>query len=545
MEQVTPRRDFCDRRPPVNLVGSISAKVMALTVFALLAVVAVGVTGWSAVSGLQGRVNQMGVVQHVLHNQAEADGGNHAIQFDVLAAATATTAKGRKAALDDLAERRAALSQRIGDSRTVLEDAGAGEQLRQAFADLAPTLAAYEATSGAAADALEGRAGTAAKVAAVDAAQAAFDVRFDQLTARINEFADTARRQAEEDTASARRRTLVLLVLAGAVVPGVGLLIRHAIDRTIRTTSQILAVVDAAAGGDLTGQVTVVGDDPIGRVGQGMARLLGQLRASIGGIGQTAAMLAAASGELLTVGQQMAATARTASDEAGVVSATAGQVSASVETVAAGAEEMGAAIGEIARNATQAAGVAASAVRVAEETNATVAKLGASSAEIGEVVKVITAIAEQTNLLALNATIEAARAGEAGKGFAVVAGEVKELARQTANATADIAARIDAIRTDTKAAVAAIGEIGKIIAAIDDTQATIAAAVEQQTTTTAEISRSVAEAATSSAGIAERVSGLARASEQTTSGVAETQRAAHQLAGMAAELRQLVGHFTC
>ena len=531
----------------MNLVGSISAKVMALTVFALLAVVAVGVTGWSAVSGLQGRVNQMGVVQHVLHNQAEADGGNHAIQFDVLAAATATTAKGRKAALDDLAERRAALSQRIGDSRTVLEDAGAGEQLRQAFADLAPTLAAYEATSGAAADAdaLEGRAGTAAKVAAVDAAQAAFDVRFDQLTARINEFADTARRQAEEDTTSARRRTLVLLVLAGAVVPGVGLLIRHAIDRTIRTTSQILAVVDAAAGGDLTGQVTVVGDDPIGRVGQGMARLLGQLRASIGGIGQTAAMLAAASGELLTVGQQMAATARTASDEAGVVSATAGQISASVETVAAGAEEMGAAIGEIARNATQAAGVAASAVRVAEETNATVAKLGASSAEIGEVVKVITAIAEQTNLLALNATIEAARAGEAGKGFAVVAGEVKELARQTANATADIAARIDAIRTDTKAAVAAIGEIGKIIAAIDDTQATIAAAVEQQTTTTAEISRSVAEAATSSAGIAERVSGLARASEQTTSGVAETQRAAHQLAGMAAELRQLVGHFTC
>ena len=193
-------------------------------------------------------------------------------------------------------------------------------------------------------------------------------------------------------------------------------------------------------------------------------------------------------------------------------------MSKNVTTVSTGTEEMGASIKEIAKSANEAAKVATSAVKVAERTNATVAKLGETSAEIGNVIKVITSIAQQTNLLALNATIEAARAGEAGKGFAVVANEVKELAKQTAKATEDISRKIEAIQGDTKGAVEAIAQIGKIINQINDIQNTIASAVEEQTATTGEISRNVSEAARGSNEIAQNITGVAQAARSTTRG---------------------------
>jgi methyl-accepting chemotaxis protein len=258
---------------------------------------------------------------------------------------------------------------------------------------------------------------------------------------------------------------------------------------------------------------------------------------------QTSQALASAAQELSTVSQQMASNAEETAAQAGVASAAAEQVSRNVSTVAAGTEEMGASIKEIAKNAHDAAKVATAAVKVADKTNATVAKLGESSAEIGNVVKVITSIAQQTNLLALNATIEAARAGEAGKGFAVVANEVKELAKQTAKATEDIGRKIEAIQADTKGAVEAIGQIGKIINQINDIQNTIASAVEEQTATTGEINRNIVEAAKGSSEIAQNVMGVAQAARGTTEGASDTRKSADELAKMALDLQELVRRF--
>lgn len=318
---------------------------------------------------------------------------------------------------------------------------------------------------------------------------------------------------------------------------------RHQSEELRTKVEEILEVVHAAAGGDLTRDVAVTGTDAIGQMGEGLNRFFTNLRTSVSNIAQTAQTLATASQELGSVSQQMASNAEETSAQANVASAAAEQVSNNVTTVATATEEMGASIKEIARNATDAAKVATSAVKVAEKTNATVAKLGESSAEIGNVVKVITSIAQQTNLLALNATIEAARAGEAGKGFAVVANEVKELAKQTAKATEDISRRIEAIQTDTRGAVEAIAQIGKIINQINDIQNTIASAVEEQTATTGEISRNVAEAAKGSNEIAANITGVAQAAQGTTEGASDTKKSADELSRMAHGLQQLVSRF--
>ena len=264
------------------------------------------------------------------------------------------------------------------------------------------------------------------------------------------------------------------------------------------------------------------------------------LKKTLEAVDRNSQALATAAEELTAVSQQMSSNSEETATQANVVAAASEQVSKNVQTVATSAEEMSASIGEIAKNSSEAARIATTAVKVANDTNSTVGKLGESSTEIGKVIKVITSIAQQTNLLALNATIEAARAGEAGKGFAVVANEVKELAKQTAAATEDISAKIEAIQGDTGGAVDAISQISEIINQISDIQNTTASAVEEQSATTNEIARNASEAATGGTEISRNIANVSDAAQNTTQGANNVLSAATELAKLAAELKTIV-----
>lgn len=119
--------------------------------------------------------------------------------------------------------------------------------------------------------------------------------------------------------------------------------------------------------------------------------------------------------------------------------------------------------------------------------------LDASATKIGDVLNLISEISDRTNLLALNATIEAARAGEAGRGFAIVASEVKNLAGQTAEATADIAQLVAEIQNGSAGAVSAIGNIREIARENGDFAQQISEQVEHQMATVQAVAQSIGQ----------------------------------------------------
>jgi methyl-accepting chemotaxis protein len=134
---------------------------------------------------------------------------------------------------------------------------------------------------------------------------------------------------------------------------------------------------------------------------------------------------------------------------------------------------------------------------------------------IAQIADFIGGVAYQTNLLALNATIEAARCGEAGRGFAVVASEVKSLAHETSRAAADIALRIQTVRSATDQVVAAIGVTVDRIGHIADMAGQLGGAMVQKDRVSQAISRCVGAAATEAQNLALVLQDVGRSTSET------------------------------
>lgn len=367
-------------------------------------------------------------------------------------------------------------------------------------------------------------------------------------------------------------KILILIFIIFAIITGIIIAV-ISIRQVIKPLLQVVeSLKDIAEGeGDLTNRLNISTKDEIGELAHWFDLFMEKLQEIMVLLSGNADVLGKSSEDLTGLSRQMSAGANKMSEKSNSVASSAEEMSTNMASissaieeassnigmVATSVEQMTSTINEIAQKTDKARFITNDAVGQASSATDKVDELGRSAKEIDKFTETITEISEQTNLLALNATIEAARAGEAGRGFAVVASEIKELAKQTSEATNEIKIKIDGIQASTNSTIANITQVSKVINEVNEIVTTIASAVEEQSVTTKEIAINVAQtsqglnevsensaqSSNSSKAIASDISEVNNAANNISNGISQVNLNAEELQSMAKRLKDTVEKF--
>jgi methyl-accepting chemotaxis protein len=355
----------------------------------------------------------------------------------------------------------------------------------------------------------------------------------------------------------ARYAGILSLVMIGALLITLPISMRlHAvIANPIR---EIAEATSRIAAGDLTVRVSATPrKDELGLLSTKISEMIDNLRAVTLQIAEGAELLLASGANILSTTIQMVSTTTE-------TATTVAETTTTVEEVKQAAQMNSQKAKDVSDSAQKAAQVSLAGRKSVEETvegmnrirqqmeaiaESTV-QLSEQSQAIGEIVDTVNDLAEQSNLLAVNAAIEAAKAGEQGKGFAVVAQEVKTLAEQSKQATAQVRKILSDIQKGIGAAVltteqgtkAVEGGVNQSLAAGDSIRL-LSESIAESAHAAAQIAASTQQQLVGMDQVALAMENIKQGGAQNAAATKQAEAAAQNLHDLGQKLKQLVGQY--